>query len=474
MNDSNLAFLTLSDLAEMRKQQKISALEITQFYLHQIERYQSDSYAFISIYREQAENQAKDIDSGSASSSPLSGLPYSVKDLIDVGNEITTAGSSVLDDNRADQDAWVVSKMRQAGAICCGKNNLHEFAYGATGENLLYGTARNPYDARRLAGGSSSGSAAAVGWGMVPAAFGTDTGGSVRGPAALCGLVGFKPTLGRISTAGVLPYCWTLDHVGTITRSVRDAALLLETVAGHDPTDPSSSQVPCSDYSISLPMSLKGIRIGLAKRFFFERVDPEIQSATQSVIDYLKTQGVVFVEVELPDLEYARTVSLSVQMPEALSFHMRYLEDRADRYSLDFRAGLALGQNILAEHYIRASRMISFYRQQMGAIFNRVDFLITPGAPIIAPKVGTVAITEFGQKEALGNAITRFTSFFNMTGNPAITLPSGLHSSGLPMSVQIIGNNFEESAVLNLAHAVSEVGKFQIEPPQTPGVLPCN
>jgi aspartyl-tRNA(Asn)/glutamyl-tRNA(Gln) amidotransferase subunit A len=474
MARASLAFLTLGELAEMRRQQKISALEITRFYLDQIERYQSVSHAFISVYREQAEKQAIELDSGAASSNPLSGLPYSVKDLIDVRHEITTAGSAVLDDNRADEDALIVSRMRQAGAICCGKNNLHEFAYGATGENLLYGTARNPYDAGRLAGGSSSGSAAAVGWGMVPAAFGTDTGGSVRAPAALCGLVGFKPTLGRISTAGVLPYCWTLDHVGTITRSVRDAALLLETVAGHDPNDPSSSQVPCNDYSISSLKSLKGIRFGLAKRFFFDKVDPEIQSATQSVIDYLRTQGAIFVEVELPDLEYARTVSLSVQMPEALSFHMRYLEDRADRYSLDFRAGLALGQNILAEHYIRASRMISFYRQQMGTIFNQVDFLITPGAPIVAPEVGTVAITDFGQNEAIGNAITRFTSFFNMTGNPAITLPSGLHSSGLPMSVQIIGKNFEEAAVLNLAQAVSEVSDFQIEPPQTPGVLPCN
>jgi aspartyl-tRNA(Asn)/glutamyl-tRNA(Gln) amidotransferase subunit A len=474
MDDTNLAFQTLSNLAEMRKQHKISAIEVTQFYLDRIDQYQPDSHAFISVYREQAEKQANAIDSSSENKGLLSGLPYSVKDLFDVRNEITTAGSAVLDDNRANEDAWIVSQMRKAGAICCGKNNLHEFAYGATGENFLYGTARNPFDASRLAGGSSSGSAASVGWGMVPAAFGTDTGGSVRAPAALCGLVGFKPTLGRISTAGVLPYCWTLDHVGTITRSVRDAALLLETVAGFDPKDPSSSQVPCKDYSTAPPESLSGIRIGLAKKFFFERVDPEIKAATQSVIDYLKTQGVIFVEVELPDLEYARTVSLTVQMPEALSFHMRYLEDRADRYSLDFRAGLALGQNILAEHYIRASRMITFYRQQMSAIFSQVNFLITPGAPIVAPKIGTVAIIDFGQKEALGNAITRFTSFFNMTGNPAITIPSGLHSSGLPMSVQIIGENFEEAAVLNLAHAVSEVDDFQIEPPQTPGVLVCN
>ncbi len=373
-----------------------------------------------------------------------------------MAGEITTGGSRVLANNCVNEDAFLIARMRASGAVFLGKNNLHEFAYGATGENDIYGTAVNAYDTTRLAGGSSSGSAAAVAFGMVPAAFGTDTGGSVRAPAALCGLVGFKPTIGRISTRGVIPYSWSLDHVGTITRTVEDAALLLQTTAGYDPADPSCANTSCADYRSACHGSMAGLRIGLPKTFYFERADPEILAATEKVIRFLEKSGARLVDIDMPDMTHCRTVSLTVQMPEALSFHMPYLNQHGDRYSTDFRAGLALGQCILAEHYIRAKRIMARYRQQTAAQFEDVDVILTPATPVIAPKIGTVNVTIDGVDEAIGNAITRYTTFFNMTGHPALTLPCGMHSTGLPMGIQIVGRYFEEIIVLQVASAISD------------------
>ncbi len=462
MNPSNISFASLSKLATLRQQQ-LSSSEIIGHFLQRIQLLNDKSKAFISVSDEPARLAAEACDQTTDSPSTLYGLPYAVKDLINVAGEITTGGSQVLANNRVNEDAFLIARMRAGGAICLGKNNLHEFAYGATGENDLYGTAVNAYDTTRLAGGSSSGSAAAVAFGMVPAAFGTDTGGSVRAPAALCGLVGFKPTIGRISTRGVIPYSWSLDHVGTITRTVKDAALLLQTTAGYDPADPGCANTPCANYLDACHGSMAELRVGLPRTFYFERADPEILAATENVIRFLEKSGAKLVDIDMPDMTYCRTVSLTVQMPEALSFHMPYLNKHGDRYSADFRAGLALGQCILAEHYVRTKRMMARYRQQTAAQFENVDVILTPATPIIAPKVGTVNVTIDGIDEAVGNAITRYTTFFNMTGHPAITLPCGMHSAGLPMGVQIIGRYFDETTVLQVASAMSDV--FNIPPP---------
>ena len=463
MNPSNITFASLAELSALRQQQKISSSEIVEHFLQRIQQLNDKSKAFIVIYEEQVGLVAKACDQVAGASGALHGLPYAVKDLIDVAGEVTTGGSRVLENNYANEDAFLIARMRAAGAICVGKNNLHEFAYGATGENKIYGTAVNAYDTARLAGGSSSGSAAAVAFGLVPAAFGTDTGGSVRAPAALCGLVGFKPTIGRISTRGVIPYSWSLDHVGTITRTVADAALLLQTTAGYDPVDPGCANTPCADYLSVCNGSISGLRVGLPRTFYFERADPEILAATENVIRFLEKSGATLVDIDMPDMAHCRTVSLTVQMPEALSFHMSYLNKQGDDYSEDFRAGLALGQCILAEHYIRAKRIMASYRQQTAAQFENVDVILTPATPVIAPKLGTVNVNMEGVDEAVGNAITRYTTFFNMTGHPALTLPCGLHSAGLPMGVQVVGRYFDEATVLQIASAISHA--FEIPKP---------
>ena len=405
---------------------------------------------------------------------PLGGLPYALKDLIDVKGVLTTAGSRVLHDNLAVSNAHCVDRLEAAGGVFLGKTNLHEFAYGATGENDLYGTPVNAYDTSRLACGSSSGSAAAVAFGLCAFSLGTDTGGSVRVPAVLNGLVGFKPTFGRISTSGVIPYCWSFDHLGTVTRDVGDAALLLEAIAGHDSAAPNSGQVAVRDSGKALRGEAAGLRIGVPRSFYFERADSEILDATEEVIGQLASAGATVREVELPSMEHARTVSLTVQMPEALSYHGRYLESRGDLYGQDFRAGLALGQCLLAEHYVRAKRWVESYRRQTNAALDSVDVLITPATPIIAPKIGTTKSAIGGNEEPIGNALTRYTTFFNMSGHPALTLPVALHTKGLPMGVQVIGRHYDEERVLLAAAAIERLDGCGCPPPRIPRIRPLN
>jgi len=468
MSERPLAFRTAVELATMMRGGTLSPLELIDCYLERIRHHDANARAYITVTEEIARDAARRAEArlGEDKAPPaLAGLPYAAKDLIDVAGVLTTGGSRVLHDNRPRENAQVVDLMNDAGAVLLGKANLHEFAYGATGENPITGTATNPYDPTRLAGGSSSGSASAVGYGLAAAALGTDTGGSVRVPASLCGLVGLKPTMGRISTRGVVPFAWSLDHIGSLTRSVGDAALLLQALAGCDPLDPGSAEVSVGDYMAALDEPIDGLVVGVPEDFYFERADDEILVASEAVLRALEGQGARIVTVAMPSIEHARTVSLTVQMPEALSYHSRYLDERGELYGADFLAGLALGQCLLAEHYVRAKRVMEGYRRETNAVLREVDVLVTPATPVIAPKIGTSHVTFDGVCEAAGNALTRYTTFFNMTGHPAITLPSGLHSEGLPMAVQIVGRAFDEAGILRVASAIERDDRFRIPLP---------
>ena len=445
-----MAFTPIGELAAQLRSGEISASSLLQCYTDRIATLNASCKAFIAVDIDRASKTAESLAIGPGDN-PLKGIPYACKDLFDVKGLATTGGSRVLADNIAEHDAEVVTRMNQAGAIFIGKNNLHEFAYGATGENMLYGTTPNPYDPSRLAGGSSSGSAAALGYGLCAAALGTDTGGSVRAPAALCGLVGFKPTFGRISTEGVIPYSWTLDHVGTLTRNAADTALLFD--------------VLCDKPQTPTVAKLEGLRIGIPEGFFFARADTEILDSIERLMNFLGNAGAQLKPVSIPSMEHSRTVSLTVQMPEALSYHNRYLEQRGHLYSQDFRAGLALGQCLLAEQYIRAKRFIESYRREMNQVFDGVDLLLTPATPVIAPKIGTVEVTVDGQVEPAGNAITRYTSFFNMTGHPAITLPCGMHSEGLPIAAQLIGKHYGDEQLIATATLIESSYDFKMPLP---------
>ena len=299
--------------------------------------------AFISVARESARAGARAAERtlvADGACGPLHGVPYACKDVFWTRDLPTTAGSRVLEGWTAEQDATAVQRATGAGAILIGKTNLHEFAYGATGENPHSGTVPNPWDAKRIAGGSSSGSAAAVACDLVPFALGTDTGGSVRVPAALCGVVGIKPTYGLVSTHGVIPFCWSLDHVGIFTRSVADAALVLEVLAGHDPHDPASASVNVPNYGRALSGDLRGLSVGVPRQHFFDRLDPEIEAAALDVLGHIERLGGRIIDVEPPDLSSARTVALLLQMPEALSYHSQFLRDKRELYGEELRSGL--------------------------------------------------------------------------------------------------------------------------------------
>lgn len=461
----NIALKDVKSLKQLISTGQITPAELVDVFAERIDRHNAVSKAFITPTIEAAKRQAAGLSRDELGASPFAGVPYASKDLFDVQGVLTTAGSRVFHDRVAKSDAYAVAKLRAAHAISLGKTNLHEFAYGATGENEVYGTCVNAYDPTRLAGGSSSGSAAAVAFGLVPAALGTDTGGSVRAPAALNGLVGLKPTIGRVPTAGVVPYCWTLDHVGLMTRTIADCADLLRIVAGYDSSDPASVNRQVDNYSEALGQDISGLRIGIPKNFYYERADDQILAALESVKEYLVAAGATLVPVAFPDMEHSRTVSLTVQMPEALSAHSAYVQERGDLYGADFRAGLALGQCILAEHYVKAKRFVEVYRQETNKLFDEVDLILTPATPEIAQKVGTVKVTRNGVNEAIGNAITRYTTFFNMTGHPALTMPCAMHSEGLPIGLQLVGRYFDEMTVLRAAHAIERSGRFSIPLP---------
>jgi aspartyl-tRNA(Asn)/glutamyl-tRNA(Gln) amidotransferase subunit A len=431
--------------------------------LDRIDRLNDKTKAYISVDGEGARDAARRCERREIAG-PLAGVPYAAKDLFETRRLPTTGGSRVLEGWQSDRDAAAIERLNAAGAILIGKANLHEFAHGTTGENARFGTPPNPWGPGRMAGGSSSGSAVAVAQGLACFALGSDTGGSTRVPAALCGLVGLKPTYGRVSRDGMIPYCWSLDHVGLIAGCVGDAALVLQSLAGHDPRDSGSAEWVVPDYAKALTRGVKGLRIGVPERHFFEHADPEILAATRRCLARLAERGATLLPVTLPDLAQARTVSLLLQMPEVLSYHRRYLPEKMALYGEDVRSGLAFAQFILAEHYVRAQRMLEKYRRETEAALAGVDAIVTPTCPIVVPRLGTVAVATDGLEEPVGNALTRFTSFFNMTGAPAMSVPSGLHSTGLPMGVQIVGRPFDEETVLAIGQAVEDRQGLLLDP----------
>ena len=441
-------FLGLTELLAAYRKGRLDPVDYVRRVAARAEAENPKSHAFVAFCPERVEELLAE----GSKDRPLFGVPYSCKDLFGTRDLATTAASPAWADYRTGRDAEILRQLEGLGAALIGKNNLHAWAYGTTGVNEDYGTATNPYDPGRLAGGSSTGSAIAVARGYATFALGTDTGGSTRAPAALCGLVGFKPSHGRLSTEGALPFSWSLDHVGLFTRSAADAELLFGLLA------PGGRG--------GLPETLK---IGLPRRFFFENCDPEILAAAETAADRLSDLGAELKEVAFEEpLELSRSASLAVQMAEAASFHRPHLEARGERYSEEFKAGLALGQSLLATHYIDAKRMIEAYRRDAARMLREVDVLLTPACPIFAPPLGTEQVTQFGTKEAAGNAITRTTSLFNMTGQPAIALPLGLGAAGLPMGLQLIGRAGEDETLLALAARMERAGIVKRPPPPVP------
>lgn len=448
---------SISALSQLIQKKELSPVDLIEETLALIERLNPKLNAYLSVYADEALDAARRAESEIARGGyrgPLHGIPVSIKDIFAARGQRTTAGSKILADYVPDYDAAVIEKLKRAGAIIIGRTNLHEFALGTTTVNPHYGATRNPHDPGRIAGGSSGGSAVSVATGMAAASLGTDTGGSIRIPAALCGVVGLKPTFGRVSKFGVIPLAWSLDHVGPITRTARDAAILLETIAGYDRRDISSRDVPVPRYSELLGREVRGARIGRPVDYFFDILTDEARRSFEQATAALAELGCELVEVQLPSAHLIESAYLHTSLAEAAAYHQANLRRRPADYGDDVRARLELGTSISPSAYLDGQRARRALLREFEAALELADALVTPTVPLPATLIGEEKVEIQGRSYNLRSLHLRLTCPFNLTGLPAISIPCGSTRQGLPLGIQIAGRRFDEERVLVLAHAL--------------------
>ena len=391
MKSTELTALTIREAAELIRKKSVSPVEITGACLERIERYDQRLRAYITVLSDSAMAQARQAEQALVRGEyfgPLHGIPLALKDTFAMRGVRTTCGSKLLENNVPDYDAAVVERLRKAGAVFLGTLNMHEFAYGVTTANPHYGVARNPWNEERSPGGSSGGSGVAVAASMCLGSIGTDAGGSVRLPASLCGIVGLKPTYGRISRFGTLPLSLTMDHSGPMTKTVGDAAILLEAVAGADPRDPSCSSRPVPPYREELAGDISGLKIGLPREYFAEAMDAQVRSAVTAAVQKLASLGAVAEEVSLPHCKYAPPAFVALAMAEAAAVHARDLRSQPNEYSSEVRELLYMGLLIPARRYVQAQRVRTLIVQDLAAALRRVDVVALPTVTIPAPRIG--------------------------------------------------------------------------------------
>lgn len=441
---------TIAQLASDLRRKKVSPVEVTRACLDRIEDLNPRLNAFITISAESALAEARQAESEIASGNwrgPLHGIPIGIKDLIDTAGVRTTAGSKLFENRIPENDAEVVCRVRRAGAVILGKNNLHEFAYGGSSLVSAFGDVRNPHDQHYIAGGSSGGSAAAVVAELCYAAIGTDTAGSIREPAALCGCVGLKPTYGRVSARGVIPLSWSLDHVGPLSASVEDAAILLQAIAGYDSVDPGSAQVPVGDFSSSSRKDLKNLRVGVPQEYFYEDLHDEVGAAVEEALGLVRK-----LVKEVREIRLKAPTDRVLQAAESYAYHARLLAEEPELYQPETLRRIRSGEKISATEYIERRRELDHERRSAHSFFADIDLLVTPTAPIPAPAIADLK----AHPEALRPAelkLLRNTRPFNVWGLPAISVPCGTTKTGLPIGLQIAGPHWREDLVLALAKA---------------------
>jgi aspartyl-tRNA(Asn)/glutamyl-tRNA(Gln) amidotransferase subunit A len=449
----------IHQLAPLLQKKEISPVELFNEAIERIHKLQPKLNSFITITEVEGRKDATDAESEIRKGQyrgPLHGIPISIKDLFATRGVRTTAGSKVLAQWIPDHDATAVARLRQAGMVLVGKTHMHEFAYGVTNDSPHYGPARNPWDATRVPGGSSGGSAAAVASSQCSASLGSDTGGSIRIPSAACGVVGLKPTYGRVSRCGAIPLAWSLDHVGPLTKSVEDAAIMLAAIAGPDPMDPSSSSRPSPDYRKEMQGDIRGLGMGIPRQYFFDHVDREIQKLVRAAIGQLESLGATRVEVDIPDLENCSAMEAHITLAEATSYHEPYLKKQADDYGPGVRTDLEAGRYLLASDYVKSQRARTLLQRNFNEAFNRVDVIVSPTLPALPPLVGEVAVQSGDFPEHVVDAFLRFNIPFDLTGFPAISLPCGFTAGGLPVGLQIAARAFDEVSVLRVASAYEQ------------------
>jgi aspartyl-tRNA(Asn)/glutamyl-tRNA(Gln) amidotransferase subunit A len=452
----NILELSMTELARRVRRRELSPVEIVGQTLERIGQHDKQLNSYITVLGEGAMADARiaerEIRAGKYRGT-LHGLPIAVKDIFATRGVRTTAGSKILRDWIPDFDATAVTRLRNAGAVLIGKTNMHEFSYGVTSDNPHFGSVHNPWDTKRIPGGSSGGSGAAVAASLCAAALGSDTGGSIRIPSAVCGVVGIKPTYGRVSRHGAVPFAWSLDHIGPIAKTVEDAAALLNVIAGQDPKDQTSSPQPVPDYTAALKGSMRGVRLGVPQNFFYEHVDAEILAAVRAAISALEGQGARSVPVKLQNLELCSSAAAQSTLVEAASYHEQFTRKGFEDYGDDVRLRLLAARHFLATDYVKSQRVRALLQGVLNKAFEQVDVIVTPTLPAFPPPIKEYFVQSGDMREHIIDAFIRFNNPFNLTGLPAISVPCGFGAANLPIGLQIIGKPFAEEMVLRVAHA---------------------
>jgi aspartyl-tRNA(Asn)/glutamyl-tRNA(Gln) amidotransferase subunit A len=445
------AYLTIAEASALIRAKKISPVEYTQALLARIEKLDPGLNAFLrqtpDIALADARRTEQEIVKGNWRG-PLHGVPYGLKDIIDYEGLPTTGHSKILKDNIAKADAPVAAKLRAAGGVFMGKLSTHEFAIGGPSFDLPWPPARNPWNADHHPGGSSSGSGCALAAGLFAAALGSDTGGSIRNPASCCGITGLKPTYGRTSRRGVLPLSFSLDHVGPMTRTVEDNAILLNLIAGHDAGDPGSADVPTENYTAALGKSVKGLKIGVIRHFYArdEKADPEMTKSIEDALDLFKSDGAEIREIEVDPLLVYAACNRIILTSEAYAIHEKWLKERPQDYGARARGRLLAGAFLTAADYINATRLRRKLVDRFHAAIAGVDVVVTVSSMEPACRIDDDGMIErtYGRQARAP---------FNLTGSPAMSIPTGYSSSGMPLSMQIVGKPFQEAMIYRVAHA---------------------
>ena len=456
---------TLGDAAESLARHEVTSAELTEECLSKIDQSDEDLRAFITVdagARQQAALADDELRRG-ARRGALHGIPMAVKDNLSVAGQVTTMGSAMFRDHVPREDAGVVQDLATAGAVRIGKTNLHEFALGVTTENPHFGNCRNPWDRTRTPGGSSGGSAVAVAAGMALAAIGSDTSGSIRIPASACGIVGLKPTYGRVSTFGCYPEAWSLDHVGVLAQTARDAALVLDAISGHDPRVPSSLDLPPARTVAELE-SGRPLRIGLEEEFFLHRVDGGVEAIVRGVLDSLVRRGATVSPVSLPSLRDATYALTVIDTAETTAFHDAQFRERARDYGDDVRVLIECGALPSAVDYVQAQQIRALVRADFGRVFADVDVIASPTLPIRTPRIGEAMVEIEGQERVRDQELMRLVGPANLVGLPSASVPCGL-LDGMPVGLQFTAAPLQEATVLRAAAAVESLVGAPLRPP---------
>ena len=464
-SDPQLHFLTIHQAGELMRKGELSPVELTRACLDRIADTDDRLHSFILLLADEALAQARVAEAEMLRGeyrSRMHGIPFALKDLYDTAGVRTTSGSRVDIDRVPTEDATTTARLKAAGGILLGKLAMHEFALGGPDWTTPFEPACNPWNLAHITGGSSSGSGSAVASGQALGALGSCTGGSIRGPASLCGIVGLKPTYGRVSRAGVVTLSWSQDHAGPMTWTVEDTAYMLQAIAGHDPKDPTSSRSPVPDYSLSLRENIRGVKLGLPRHYFFDpdpSVNAEVVATVEKAIGELESLGATVQEVSLPSLDYVRAANAVIMICEAYAYHEPNLKQRPQDFGEIVRARFRLGGLMSASDYLQAQRVRTLARREFAEAMQQVDFLVTPTMTQPAPAFE-------GYDPASTVRGRSFTAPFNVTGLPAISVPCGFTATGLPIGMQIAGKPFDEPGVIQAAYTYQQHARwYETRPP---------